>query len=619
MVRIWGQISRSAVACVSGHSGHIGRPGRGGRGGGSGVLSQSMTLPPHADPGQPDVRGPGRYLWWLVASQPWRVLRGALWASAWMVGLALQPYLIRGAIDHGLEAADRRVLAWWAGAVVVLGIAVAAVGVARHRTMTFVRTDANFRTVQAVTRHVVRIGAALPRRVATGEVVTIGSTDVMHISQVLTITGPGVAAFVALGVIAALVLSISPLLGALILLGVPAVTLVVGPLLGRLRWAETRYRHRQGELTAHAGDIVAGLRVLRGIGGEQLFADNYRRRSQALRAEGYLVGAVASWIRALAVGLPALFVALVVWLAARMAADGAISVGDLVAVYAYAAVLVIPVTFIIEGGYGLVRGLVSARRVVALLRLRPDVAEADDPAAPPPGPAELHDPDSGLNVRPGEVLAVAGADSAALAALADRLGRYVESAVTYGEVPLRELAVSEVRRRILVADGGTYLFAGTLRDMLRPGRDVDEDGYLRCLWAAAADDIVEGLPEGLDSAVDAQARTMSGGQRQRLRLARALLADPDVLVLLEPTSAVDAHTEAAIAERLAAVRAGARATVVVTTSPLLLDRADRVAYLDGGRVVATGTHAELLATHPGYRALVTRGAEPDPAAAGVAG
>jgi ABC-type multidrug transport system fused ATPase/permease subunit len=578
-----------------------------------------MALPPHADPGRPDARGPGRYLCWLATSQPWRVLRGALWASSWMVGLAVQPYLIRGAIDQGLIAADRRALAWWAAAVVVLGIAVAAVGVARHRTMTFVRTDAAYRTVQAVTRHVVRIGAVLPRRVATGEVVTIGTTDIMHIAQVLTITGPGVAAFVALAVIAALVLSISPLLGALILLGAPAVTLVVGPLLGRLRRVETRYRHRQGELTAQAGDIVAGLRVLRGIGGERLFADNYRQRSQALRAEGYLVGAVASWIRALAVGLPALFVTLVVWLAARMAAEGAISIGDLVAVYAYAAVLVVPVMFIIEGGYSLVRGLVSARRVVGLLRLRPDVADPDDPAAPPPGPAELFDPDTGLTVRPGEVLAVASADSTAVTALADRLGRYVESAVTYGGVPLRDMSVSEVRRRILVAEGGAHLFAGTLREMLRPGRDVDEAAYVRCLWAAAADDIVEGLPEGVDSAVDAQARTLSGGQRQRVRLARALLADPEVLVLLEPTSAVDAHTEAGIADRLPAVRAGTRATVVVTTSPLLLDRADRVAYLDGGgQVAATGTHAELLVTHPGYRALVTRGAEPDPAAAGVA-
>lgn len=101
---------------------------------------------------------------------------------------------------------------------------------------------------------------------------------------------------------------------------------------------------------------------------------------------------------------------------------------------------------------------------------------------------------------------------------------------------------------------------------------------------------------------------MSGGQRQRVRLARALLADPEVLLAAEPTSAVDAHTEAVIADRLCDARSG-RTTLVTTTSPLLLDRADIVHYLVNGRVAATGTHRELLDSQPGYRRLVSRGLE----------
>jgi ABC-type multidrug transport system fused ATPase/permease subunit len=401
----------------------------------------------------------------------------------------------------------------------------------------------------------------------------------------------------------------------LVLLGVPAVTVVVGPLLGRLRRTETEYRRQQGALTARAGDIVAGLRVLRGIGGEDLFAGRYRQHSRALRAEGYRVGAVTSWVRALSAGLPALFVALVIWLAARMAVQGEITPGDLVAIYAYAAVLAMPVFFLIEGSYALVRGLVSARRVVHLLGVRPEVADHLHATAGPAGPAELHDPDSGLTVAPGELLGLASTDSAVVAALCDRLGRYVDSAVRLGGQPLSRLPLSEVRMRILVADGGGYLFAGTLRDMLRAAGEADETAMARCLSAAAADEILEGLPDGLDTPLDAQARTLSGGQRQRLRLARALLADPEILILVEPTSAVDAHTEAAIAQALRQVRAG-RTTVVVTTSPLLLDCADRVAYLDGGQVVVTGVHAELLASCPGYRELVTRGADAPAAGAG---
>mgnify|MGYP001195790302 FL=1 len=113
-------------------------------------------------------------------------------------------------------------------------------------------------------------------------------------------------------------------------------------------------------------------------------------------------------------------------------------------------------------------------------------------------------------------------------------------------------------------------------------------------------------PDGLDSTVEERGRSFSGGQRQRLGLARALLADADVLVLVEPTSAVDAHTEARIAARLAAHRAG-RTTVLMTASPLLLDHADHVVFLDGGVVVAEGSHHRLLRSCPAYRSTVTRG------------
>ena len=568
-----------------------------------------MALAPYLDPGQPDERGPGRYLWWLVRRQPGRALRGAVLSSLWLSGVVLEPYFVRGAIDAGLIAGDAVALVWWTGAMATVALVTAGVGLFRHRAMTFLRADAAYRTVQVVTRRVARLGAVLPRRVATGEVVTVGSTDIWHVAQTLTMAGPGVGSVAALVVVAVLVLNISPLLGVVILLGVPAVTVAVGPLLGRLQRTETEYRRQQGQLTTQAGDIVAGLRVLRGIGGEELFAGRYRRRSRDLCAEGYRVGAVTSWVRALATGVPTLFVALVTWLAARMVAQGTISVGDLVAIYAFAAVLSIPVGFLIQGGHQLVRGLVAARRIVSVLRLRPAVADRAATRPGPPRPADLHDPASRLTVPAGVLLAVAAADRAAVAGLADRLGRYTDTPVTLGGVPLGRLPLAEVRERILVGEGDAYLFAGTLRDLLRPVREIDDEAVDRCLAAAAAEDIVAALPDGLDTPIGAQARTLSGGQRQRVRLARALLADPEVLILLDPTSAVDAHTEAAIADRLRAVRAG-RTTVVTTTSPLLLDRADRVAYLAGGRVVATGTHAELLESCPGYRALVVRGADP---------
>lgn len=528
-----------------------------------------------------------------------------------MVCLMLPPYFMARAIDDGLRSDDLGALTMWSAAVFGAGLLIAWFGIARHRAMTMVRMDATFRTIRVVVRQAVRLGATLPQKVTAGEVVSIGASDVGWISQTLTITGPGVGAVVAYCVVTVLLLSVSPLLAGVVLLGVPLIAIIIGPLLGRLQGVQSEYRDQLGALTTQAGDIVSGLRVLCGIGGKSMFASRYRQRSRALQTEGFRVGAVTSWIAALTSGLPSLFLAVVTWLAARMAAEGEITIGQMVAVYGYVAVLVIPVSFFIEGIDDLGRGLVAARRVIRVLSLTPEVVDADDVAPGPAGPAALRDPDSGLTVPGGGMLVVAAAAPGDAVRLVDRLGRYGATDVTWGDVPIAAVAVEELRRRVLVADNDAYLFGGWLRETLTARRAPDEPDIIGALHVAAADDILAGLPAGLDSAIQAQGRNLSGGQRQRVRLAAALLVDPDVLMLVEPTSSVDAHTESLVAERLYHARAG-RTTVIVSTSPLWLDRADRVAYLAAGRVVAAGTHSELLATQPDYRALVYRNAQFDP-------
>ncbi|MBA2944652.1 ABC transporter transmembrane domain-containing protein [Streptomyces himalayensis] len=593
----------------------------------------------YEDPGTPDCRSGGRYLWWLVTSQRGRAAAGALLGSVWMVLMALTPYLLSRAIDDGLEPGDQTALAGWAAALLGLGAFNAWVSIMRHRTMTRLRMDANFRTVKVVVGQAVRLGAALPRQVRAGEVVTIGVSDVQTISQSLTIVGPGLGSAVAYVVVAVILLSISLPLAAVVLLGVPLTAALVSPLMARLQGAESRYRERQGRLTARIGDLAQGLRVLNGLGGKGLYAGNFRRDSRELQAEGYRVGAVTSWIQALGIGLPMLFLAVVTWLAARLAAQGAITVGELVSVYGYVAVLVMPVAFFIECGYQVSRALVAARRVVRFLalepsellepaerlesaerlqpverlqpaeRLQPTTGSAGSGALDAPTcPSVLRDPESGVEVAPGRLTALVGARPAESAAVVDRLGRYTQSAATWGGVRLDEIALPQVRERILVADNEADLFAGTLRVLVcgRWGPDGKDDAAIaRAVHAAVADDIVLGLSDGLDSAVDAGGRNLSGGQRQRVRLVRALLADPEVLLAIEPTSALDAHTEAAVAARLRAVRSG-RTTVVTSTSPLVLDRADAVYYLVDGKVAAVGCHRELLSEEPGYRALVAR-------------
>ncbi len=556
--------------------------------------------------GGPDRRGPGRYLWWLVVRQRGRCAAGAAWGSAWMVGLTLPPYVLSRAVDDGLAPGNGGQLALWCAVLLGVGVLNACLAILRHRTMTRIRMDAVFRTARIVVAHTVRLGAALPRRVGAGEVVTIGFGDAAAMASVLTITGPGVGAAVACVVVAGFLFSVSWQLAVVVLVGVPLIALVLGPLLGRMQRAQEPYREQQGALAARFGDIVGGLRVLAGLGGKEVYAERYRRDSRVLQDQGYRVAAVTSWIGALGAGLPMLFLAVVTWLAARMAAEGTLTVGELVAVYGYVAVLAIPVSFFVEGGSDLSRGLVAARRLLRFLDLEPDTADPSAGVDAPVRPSVLHDPASGVSVRPGELTALVSARPSETAEVVERLGMFTASAVTWGGTRLDAVAPEQVRARVLVADNEADLFAGPLRAVVAGSRDRSEEDLARAFEAAVADDVVRGLRDGLDTPVDAQGRSLSGGQRQRVRLVRALLADPEVLLAVEPTSALDAHTEAAVAAGLRAAREG-RTTVVTTTSPVLLDRADTVCLLVDGRAVATGSHRELLRGSPDYRRLVARG------------
>lgn len=559
---------------------------------------------PLADPGVPDSRSPGRYLWWVMRGQKATLVGGMTFGTIWMVAQAIMPALIGKAIDQGVANDDTSRLIFWAGMLLLAGIVQAAAGIIRHRFAVMNWLMGAYRTVQVITRHSVKLGATLSKRVATGEVVAIGTADLAQIGNALDVYGRAAGALISFAVVSVILLRASITLGLVVLIGVPVLLLAITPILRPLQRRSMTQREQMGELTTLASDIVGGLRVLRGIGGEDVFHERYSRDSQRVRMAGVSVAKMQSLLDALQVLLPGLFVVAVVWLGARFAVRGNISVGELVAFYGYAAFLMMPLRTATEFAQKQIRALVACRRIVKVLSVEPEIVDPAEPVAAP-GVGELVDHASGVTIRPGILTAIVSEPPEEAAAVADRLGRFTEANVTLAGIPLADLPKDTVRRRILVSDTGSMLFSGRLFEELDLRDSGDEARINGALRTTSSEDITEALPEGLDADVEERGRSFSGGQRQRLVLTRALMADPEILVLVDPTSAVDAHTEARIAERLINHRHG-RTTVVTTTSPLLLDRADHVTFLLDGNVVAQGTHKVLVETEPRYRWVVTR-------------
>ena len=557
-------------------------------------------------PGTADHRSPARFLWWLVTGQ-WRtIVVGMLLGITWMLCQAVMPAVVGRAIDRGVTAEDTTALVQWTGLMLGIGVVQAAAGIMRHRFAVTNWLTAAYRVVQLVTRQATRLGSTLPKRVATGEVVAIGTNDLSHIGNAMDVSARAAGAVVSFVVVAVLLLQTSVVLGLVVLLGVPVMLLALGPLLGPLQRRNLTQRSMMGDLSNLATDIVAGLRVLRGIGGERVFHDRYVRESQQVRRAGVEVGRLQSVLDAAQVALPGTFVVLVVWLGARLAVAGTITVGELVAFYGYAAFLMIPLRTATEAMNKWIRAVVAARRICTVLALEPDLADVGNPAAAPSEPSDLVDLTSGARVRSGLLTALVSDRPEETAEVVDRLGRFADGEVRWGEVPLDEVPQVDVRRRIVVSDTGSALFSGPLADQL----DVRGTGdHRRRPGPGAARRLGRGRRRG-----PARRAALVGGRARSLLLRR-----PAAAARARPRAAGAAGGPAAGGADLggrrphrgpdrrapAELRRG-RTTVVTTTSPLLLDRADEVVFLVGGRVEATGRHRDLLADVAGYRAVVTR-------------
>ena len=619
----------------------------------SALTAQSMT--PDAPLPHPPSLGAGALLRWLLRRAAVPVTLATLAACTSNIIQAIVPAFLGQALDAGIEnGLNGRV--WGIGALLLVLFVVYAVG---DTMMSYFGVTAWMRTAfdvdRLVGRQISATGKDLSRQVSTGEVATIIASDADYLGKLLEHLPALLGAAASFLVVAVLMLRTSVSLGLIVILGMPLVAAIVTLVIRPLQKRQAVQREAHSAVTTVTTDTVAGLRILRGIGGEDVFARRYRDASQELRRRGVEVASSQATLMTLQVLLPGLFAAIVVWVAARMAVAGSLTPGGLITFYGYTAYLSWPLWVFTSSVQDYTRAVVGARRLSRLLEVAPAAGSLVerlnlDPAAAHPVSGDLVDTGSGLRLKEGRMTALVCPDPQVSADLATRLGRFTDAGptVTLAGRPLTTMPLEQVRASVVVSGATAQLFTGTLRealdvrsgpdpqpaeleDLLRAeterttGADVDQqvrpqereapgdDRLIEAVGIADAGDVLTSLSEGLAGMITEKGRSLSGGQRQRVALARALLTEAPTLVLIEPTSALDSHTEARVAAQVHRARAG-RTTVVVTASPLVLEACDEVILLDSsGTELLRSTHRELMAMArdghaqaADYRAVVSR-------------
>ncbi|MBH1938649.1 ABC transporter ATP-binding protein [Streptomyces sp. AV19] len=447
----------------------------------------------------------------------------------------------------------------------------------------------------------------------SGEVLTIATEDADQTADIIEVVPLLVSSLVAV-LVAAVALGLADLrLGALVIAGTVAILTVLSVMSRRIGSSTREQQARVARAGAKVADLITGLRPLHGFGGNHAAFRSYRKVSTEARRQSITVAKVNGVYAGTALALNAALAAAVTLTAGWLAFDGRITIGELVMAVGLGQFIMEPLKLFSEMPKYVMVARASAERM-ALVLAAPPVATPGPGRPAAGGDLEVDCVRYGslsrlkFRVAAGEFVAVAVYQPRAAADLASILAVNVpphayEGVVRVGGQEIADLSVGAVREHMLVNPYDGEIFAGTLRTNIDPSgtsRTVPE-----AVEASMLTDVVALHREGLDYGVRDRGANLSGGQRQRLSLARALAADTDVLVLHDPTTAVDAVTEQLIARNVARLRRG-RTTVVITSSPALLDAADRVLVLDDGVVTAEDTHRNLLATDEEYCRAVAR-------------
>lgn len=547
---------------------------------------------------------------WCMRQEARRLAIGMACSVVLQAGLIAIPWCLKQALDDGIIPGDQRVALLWAAVVIGVGGVVVCAEIGRAITMRVAADSVGNRLRRRVLSHVLKLDQAALSRFGHGDLSTRATrdADLLHFWVYgLSLWAQLVTALV---LVAAAIGSLEPMLLLVVVATVPP--LVVLNLIYPKRYAKAA-RELAGAHSSRAdsvADLLTATLAVRGIGGERVLVRQHDARSAVVTERTRRMAAIAAGWASTVPMVPRLAIAAGVAVGGLAVLDQELTIGGLVAFTSWMATVTTAVAVLVDRLDQRSQALVAAGRIGEILALGPVLSPGDEADRLPGGGALVASDlvvrfgdrvavgPVRLTVAPGEFVAVTGPIGSGKSTLLRALGRVVtlsSGTVEYAGIDLASVSAGAIRRSITFVPQRPVLLSGTIAENLRLGRDHLTDAELRaaCEVASIASDI-EDFADGYETVVGERGATLSGGQIQRLTLARALLQPCDVLLLDDVTSAVDVATERAILTRL---REWSPETSIVCAAyrQAVLDTADRVVTLPApSSRVADGTFEEAL-------------------------
>ncbi|EAR07851.1 ABC transporter transmembrane domain-containing protein [Reinekea blandensis] len=542
----------------------------------AGITPTSQRIPRYPAPLSSPCHG-WQLMRWLISTHRYVLPIGMLAGSGWMMSQALFPWVLGQLIDDAIAVVNPAAFIFWLAAFACLAVSEALFGMLRHWMAVRLYADSQRLITETLMSRVLRSNSQITQQFSPGTLMNHLSFDAQRIGVAMDVMLRGSASVVTFIVVAILLLQISVPLGLIILLGLPPVILLMVPLWKPL---ETRATHEQGRmahLTTLAADLLGGIRILKGLGAEPIALARYRRQASVVRNAAVDVARLDAGWDAFNVLIPGVLVSIIVAVGSFQVLSGHLSVGELITAFGFAGFLVVPVATFGEVGNKWSRALAAANRLCTTL---------NTPAKQPAQASDSHLSD--LNW----------------------LGR--QTGLVFADPSLVEPELTRIKANLahqrpdlsLLSETQAFLFHGQLRDNLQAGQPQPrtDSALTEALWAVAADELA--VRPGLDGHIRTRGQSLSGGQRQRVALARCLVANPDILILTEPTSALDAYTESLFISRFFKALHG-QTTLIVSHSDTLLQALDQVIFIDHDGNRHLGHHAELTERLREYRRIVS--------------